>query len=240
MSSNPVVLVTATTARVRGQVCVSLVEAYTNSLVAAGLIPLVLPPVHASVAAEALGSVQGLVLTGGEDIDSRWFNESLHPAVGQTHVIRDEYEIALSREAREKGIPTLALCRGAQIMNVALGGSLMQDIPSQRPSKHHPTSSRPQERVHVVEVDADSRLRGMLGDERITVNSFHHQAIDRVGAGIRVVGWSPDGIVEGIESSDPDWWMVGVQWHPEELTNTKEEWDRRLFAGFRAAICGSS
>jgi putative glutamine amidotransferase len=124
-------------------------------------------------------------------------------------------------------------------MNVALGGSLMQDIPSQRAGKHHPTSSRPTERVHVVEVERDSRLAAILGDERITVNSFHHQAIDRVGAGLRVVGWSPDGIVEGIESSDSDWWMVGVQWHPEELTTTKEDWDRRLFAAFRAAVCTS-
>jgi len=239
VSSNPMVLVTATTARIKGQVCVSVAEAYTTALLRTGLIPFVLPPVHASVAAAALLGVAGLVLTGGEDIDSRWFHESLHPAAGPTHVVRDEYEIALSRAAKEQGIPTLALCRGAQIMNVALGGSLMQDIPSQRAGKHHPTSSRPTERVHVVEVERDSRLAAILGDERITVNSFHHQAIDRVGAGLRVVGWSPDGIVEGIESSDSDWWMVGVQWHPEELTTTKEDWDRRLFAAFRAAVCTS-
>jgi len=239
MPSDPVVLVTATTTRVKGQVCVSLVEAYTNALVGAGLIPMVLPPVHTSMAIAALGSVAGLVLTGGEDIDSRWFNESLHPAAGPTHVVRDEYEIALSRAAHDQRIPTLALCRGAQIMNIALGGSLIQDIPSQRPGTRHPTSSRPRERVHIVEVDPDSRLRTILGDERIGVNSFHHQAIDRVGVGLRVAGWSPDGIVEGIESTDPDWWMVGVQWHPEELTNTKEDWDRRLFSAFRAAIRGS-
>jgi len=115
----------------------------------------------------------------------------------------------------------------------------MQDIPSQRPGKHHPTSSRPSERVHVVELEAHSRLREIIGEARITANSFHHQAIDRVGAGLRVVGWSPDGIVEGIESTDHDWWMVGVQWHPEELTNSKEDWDRRLFSAFRAAIRGS-
>ena len=239
MRSDPLVLVTATTARVKGQSCVSVAEAYTDALVGAGLIPVVLPPVDADVAAAALDGVAALVLTGGEDIDSRWFNESLHPAAGPTHVARDEYEIALSRFARERRIPTLALCRGAQIVNVALGGSLMQDIPSQRPGKHHPTSSRATERVHVVELEADSRLCAVVGDARITANSFHHQAIDRVGAGLRVVGWSPDGIVEGIESADPGWWMVGVQWHPEELTKTKEDWDRRLFSAFRAAVCGS-
>jgi putative glutamine amidotransferase len=197
---------------------------------------MVLPPVDAVIAAAALSGVAGLVLTGGEDIDSRWFNESLHPAAGPTHVVRDEYEIALSRVARERRLPTLALCRGAQIVNVALGGSLMQDIPSQRPAQRHPNSSRPAERVHVVELESDSRLCAMLGESRITVNSFHHQAIDRVGAGLRLVGWSLDGIVEGIESSDPEWWMVGVQWHPEELMETAEDWDRRLFSAFRAAI----
>jgi putative glutamine amidotransferase len=237
--SDPVVLVTATTARVKGQSCVSVAEAYTNALVDAGLIPLVLPPIEAAVAVAALAGVAGLVLTGGEDIDSRWFNESLHPAAGPTHVARDQYEIALSRAAHDKRIPTLALCRGAQIVNVALGGSLLQDIPSQRPSVRHPASSRPSERVHVVELEPDSRLCALVGEARITANSLHHQAIDRVGAGIRVVGWSPDGIVEGIESTDRDWWMVGVQWHPEELTKTREDWDRRLFAGFRAAICSS-
>ena len=238
-SSNPLVLVTATTAKVKGEKCVSVPEAYTNALVAAGLIPVVLPPVDPEIAVAALDPVAGLVLTGGEDIDSRWFNESRHPAAGPTNVARDEYEIALSRAARERRVPTLALCRGAQILNVALGGSLLQDIPTQRPTNHHPASSHPSHRAHVVELEADSSLASVIGESRITVNSLHHQAIDRIGSGLRVVGWSPDGIIEGIESSDPAWWMLGVQWHPEELTKTTEDWDRRLFAAFSAAICRS-
>ena len=239
MSSNPIVLVTATTTRVMAQSCVSIPEAYTNALIAAGLVPMVLPPADAQVASTALAGVAGLVLTGGEDIDSRWFNQLPHPTAGPTHVVRDEYEIALSRIARERRVPTLALCRGAQILNVALGGTLIQDIPSQRPASRHPKSSHPSDRVHAVEIDSSSRLRAIIGASRITVNSFHHQAIDRVAAGLQVVGRSPDEIIEGIESSDPEWWMVGVQWHPEELTNTNEDWDRRLFSEFRTAICQS-
>jgi putative glutamine amidotransferase len=215
---------------------VSVPEAYTNALIAAGLVPVVLPPADAEVAATALTGVVGLVLTGGEDIDPRWFGESLHPEAGPTHVARDEYEIALSRVAQERRLPTLALCRGAQIVNVALGGTLIQDIPSQRPGTHHPRSSHPSHRVHAVDIDSPSRLGAIVGESRITVNSFHHQAIDRVAPGLCVVGWSPDEVVEGIESSDPQWWMVGVQWHPEDLTNTTEDWDRRLFSAFRTAI----
>jgi putative glutamine amidotransferase len=217
---------------------VSVTEAYTNAVIAAGLIPLVLP-VDASIASTALGGVAGLVLTGGEDVDSRWFNETLHPDAGPTHIARDEYEIALSRVARERRIPTLALCRGAQIMNVALGGSLMQDIPSQRPGTRHPTSKHRADRVHAVELDPGSRLASVVGGSTIAVNSFHHQAIDRVGTALRVVGWSPDGIIEAIESIDPSWWMIGVQWHPEDLIETAEDWDRRLLSAFRAEIWSS-
>lgn len=236
--SSPLVLVTATTAPVRGHLSVSLPAAYSDSLIAAGMIPLVLPPVDSALAREALSRVSGVVLTGGEDIDARWFNESPHPAAGRTHVARDAYEIALTRAAQERRHPTLALCRGAQIVNIALGGSLIQDVPSQRPAAHHPTSSHPAERVHPVDLIENSRIRDLLGESRIAVNSFHHQAIDRLGAGLRVVGWSPDGITEAIETTDPDWWMVGVQWHPEELTETAEDWDRRLFSAFRAALSG--
>jgi putative glutamine amidotransferase len=235
--SRPIVLVSATTVRVKGRTCVSVPDAYTNALITAGLIPMILPPADAEVAVASLRSVAGLVLTGGEDIDPRWFNESLHPAAGPTHSVRDAYEIALSRAARERRIPTLALCRGAQIMNVALGGTLIQDIASQRPAIRHPTSTHPAERVHAVELDPESRLASTLGAARIIENSSHHQAIDAIGSGVRVVGWSPDGIIEAIEPTDYDWWMIGVQWHPEELMDDDEAWDRRLFSAFKEAVC---
>jgi putative glutamine amidotransferase len=101
---------------------------------------------------------------------------------------------------------------------------LIQDIPSRHP--------RGRGRVHAVELDADSRLSSVLAETRIRASSSHHQAIGRVAAGLRVVGTSPDGIIEAIEAIDPGWWIVGVQWHAEELTHTDEDWDRRLFAAF--------
>jgi len=237
-SSPALVLVTATTSLRDGEACSREVEAYKRALLDVGLFPAVLPPVEPALAVAALDAAAGLVLTGagGEDVDPRSYDELLHPATGLTNAARDAYEIALFRAAAERHLPTLALCRGIQIANVAVGGSLLQDIPSQRPVNFHPTSGTRSERVHAVDLESDSRLREILGADRVTVNSFHHQAIARVASSIRVVGTSPDGIVEAIEWRDPTWWMVGVQWHPEDLLATHEDWDRRLFAAFSEEV----
>lgn len=176
----------------------------------------------------ALESVVGLVLTGGEDIDPRRFGEAPHPATGTAHELRDECEIALARTARQRRMPTLAICRGAQIVNVALGGGVCQDIGAAHP--------RGGERVHAVELEPDSRLASILGATRVGANGYHHQAISRSAPQLRVVGRSSDDVVEAIESTDRDWWMVGVQWHAEELTATPEDWDRRLFSAFAEQV----
>jgi putative glutamine amidotransferase len=233
MPRAPLVLVTATTRVVDGRSRVHVNEAYTQALVAAGLVPVVLPPVDPTVALAALDDVAGLVLTGGEDVAPRWFDEAPHPATGAPHAARDACELALARAAHARRTPTLAICRGAQVMNVALGGSLLQDIPSQRPDGiGHAAGARRTERVHAVALEPDSRLAAIVAGPTIAANSSHHQAIDRVAPPLRVVATSPDGIVEAVEPTDPAWWMVAVQWHPEELTGTAEDWDRRLFAAF--------
>lgn len=229
----PFVIVTATTESLRGRSRVRVNEAYTDALVAVGLIPIILPPMEATIAAAALNDVAGLVLTGGEDVDPRRFGEEPLPETGVPHHGRDAYEIALALAAAERRVPTLAICRGAQVMNVALGGTLVQDIASQQPrALQHDLSDRRNDRVHAVQIDPDSRLAGILGGTQIFTNSSHHQSIDRVAEGLRVVARSPDGIVEAAESVDSAWWMVAVQWHPEELTATAEDWDRRLFSAF--------
>ena len=183
-----------------------------------------------------LDGMQGLVLTGGEDVDPVHYRETPHPKLGDVHARRDEFELALARAAYARRLPTLAICRGIQVINVALGGSLIQDIPSEwaNPLDHDSGGAR-DERVHAVTVVAGSALAEALGARTLTVNSFHHQAVKDVREPFRVVATAPDGIVEGIESTDAAWWMLGVQWHPEELTSTLEPWDRRLFAAFAAA-----
>jgi len=233
----PFVIVSATTEVIRHVPRVRVNEAYTSALTLAGLIPVVLPPMDPSLAAAALNDVAGLVLTGGEDIDPRLFGEEPHPATASPHAARDSYELALARTACTLRIPTLAICRGLQVMNVALGGTLVQDIPSQRQGalEHDPAGKRA-DRVHRVDVEAGSRLAQALGATLVFTNSSHHQSVHEVAPGLRITARSEDGIVEGIEPIDPAWWMVGAQWHPEELTATAEDWDRRLFGAFAEAV----
>jgi putative glutamine amidotransferase len=239
MTYAPFVIVTATTEVIREVSRVRVNEAYTDALAAAGLIPIVLPPIAAASAAAALTDVAGLVLTGGEDIDPAFFGEAPHPATGVPHRARDAYELALARRAYELRVATLAICRGIQVMNVALGGSLVQDIPSQRESTINHVAENKAERsrrVHAIEIAPDSRLATIVGAANIAVNSSHHQAIAHAAPPLRIVARSSDGVIEAAEADDPAWWMIGVQWHPEELTTTPEDWDRRLFAAFAEEV----
>jgi putative glutamine amidotransferase len=240
MSFAPFVIVTSTTEVIRGVPRVRVNEAYTNALVSVGLIPIVLPPLAPQIAAAALRDVAGLVLTGGEDVDPARFGQPPNAATGEPHAARDAYELELARMAYEQRVPTLAICRGVQVVNVALGGSLIQDLPSQHPGKiaHDPEGKRA-ERVHHVEIDPDARLADIVAATSIRTNSSHHQAADRVAADLWVTARADDGVVEGLEARDPAWWMVGVQWHPEELTATPEDWDRRIFAAFAAEVRAS-
>ena len=236
---HPFVAVTAGTREWDGHERVRLNDAYVQAIASAGLVPVVVPPLDPAMASAVLDGVAGLVLSGGEDVDPSLYGAPPHPALGSVHAARDAWELALVVEARRRGTPTLAICRGIQVLNVALGGTLVQDIPSERPSDQpHDASDRRTERVHPVDLAGGSRLAvalGAAGDSRIFANSSHHQSVDRVADGLRVVASSPDGIVEGVEPID-DWWMLAVQWHPEELTRTDDEWDRNLFAAFARAV----
>ena len=236
----PIVAVTASTKLVGDSTKVSVNRAYTQAILDAGLIPLVVPPTTEDAALAILDSVRGLVLTGGEDVDPVHFGAKRHPATGPANDSRDSIELALAKEAAARKIPTLAICRGVQVLNVALGGTLVQDIPSEiQTGINHDAKSERSARVHEVSIDAGSRLAVIVGADRITTNSFHHQSVDRLGSELKTVAKSPDGVVEAVECSDRGWWAVGVQWHPEELTGTREDWDRKLFAAFARAVLKS-
>ena len=236
-AGSPLVAVTATTEIIRGAPRVRVNLAYTEALAAAGLVPLVIPPLPAASAAAILDGVAGLVVTGGEDVAPSRYGEEAHPTV-EPHEGRDESEIALILEAYRRRLPTLAICRGIQVANVAFGGTLVQDIPSQLENAiAHDPDDRRDARVHDVRVEPDSRLAHALGTDHLKANSFHHQALARVPAELCVTARAADdGVVEGAESADPSWWMLAVQWHPEELTRTPEPWDRNLFAAFARAV----
>ncbi|HEV7839248.1 MAG TPA: gamma-glutamyl-gamma-aminobutyrate hydrolase family protein [Gemmatimonadaceae bacterium] len=213
---------------------VRLTAAYVNALEGAGLIPLIIPPLsNADSAGAILDSVAGLVLTGGGDIDPASYGEKRHEKVRSVNVERDTTEIALVAEAKTRRTPVLAICRGIQILNVALGGTLVQDIPSQigNTIAHDEDTPRDQ-RSHEISIDSGSLIARAVGTTRCTVNSFHHQSVKDVSEGMRVTATSPDGVIEGMESTDDDWWVLAVQWHPEEMTRSPEPWDRGLFKAF--------
>ena len=239
MYTSPIVAVTATIREEDHPRRVRLNAAYVTALENAGLVPLVVPPLSDPAAAERiLAGVDGLVLTGGEDVAPAYFGEQQHPKLGTVNEARDATEIALISAARRLRIPLLAICRGIQVLNVECGGSLIQDIAAQRPGalEHNAHGSRT-ETAHGVVIDTDSILELALGATAIDVNSLHHQAIDRLGEGLRVTATSPDGIVEGVESTD-DWWVLAVQWHPEEMDRCAHQGAEPgpLFKAFAEAV----
>jgi putative glutamine amidotransferase len=213
---------------------VRLTAAYVTALENAGLVPLIVPPLSSDRAAAAvLDSVSGLVLTGGEDVDPARYGEERHEKLHSVNAARDATEASLIEEAKARGMPVLAICRGIQILNVALGGTLVQDIASQCETDIAHDEDRPRDsRSHEITIEPGSLIARAIGAERVTVNSFHHQSVKRVAEGMRVTARSPDGIIEGLESTDKDWWVMAVQWHPEEMTDSPEPWDRGLFKAF--------
>jgi putative glutamine amidotransferase len=235
----PPVALTATTEIIRGVPRTRANVSYSAAARAAGLRPYILPVSDPGDADAMLDGMAGLILTGGEDVDPAHFDAEPHPALGEVHAERDALELELVRAARARRLPTLAICRGVQVANVALGGSLVQDIPTERPASIAHDGDRPRtERVHGVRVAPGSRLAAAMGATQAAINSLHHQAIDRLADRLVAVAHAPDGVIEGVEwtgAGADDWWMLGVQWHPEELVESAEPWDRALFTAFAAA-----
>ena len=183
--------------------------------------------------ADAIRQVDGLLLTGGDDVDPAFFGEPPHPSHEPAEPGRDAFELALVREALAADLPLFAICRGLQLLNVAAGGTLIQDIPSE-PGRFEVHSLGPATQMaHEVAVTAGSRLAGLLGPRapggRCHVNSRHHQAIRALGASLVVTATAPDGIIEAVESPAHRF-CVGVQWHPESFHRTGEF--HQLFRGF--------
>ena len=203
----------------------SRMDDYLASVERAGGRPRILE-VSESPAA-VLEAVDGVLLTGGGDVDPLLYGEPRHPTVHDAEPGRDQFEIDLARRAVEAGIPLLAICRGAQVLNVAAGGTLLQDIPSAITSElSHAVSEPKTAESHDIRVVPGSRLGVALGTRlagawRCRVNSRHHQAVGRPGKGLTVSATAPDGVIEGIEAGAA-LFCVGVQWHPENFWETGE------------------
>lgn len=173
---------------------------YVRSLEGAGLVPLVVPPLaDPARAASALDACAALLLTGGEDVDPARYGARRHVKTGVPNAMRDATELALLAAAHERRLPVLAICRGIQLVNVAFGGTLVQDLPSERPSTiHHDQSQDRTIRTHDVNVTPGSLLAAAIGATSVAVNSYHHQAVDRVAPGLTVTATAPDFVVEGL------------------------------------------
>jgi len=229
-----VVAVSATSDFKNGPHRVRLNNAYVAALESAGIVPVVIPPLANEESVNAiLDRVDGLVLSGGEDVEPSLYRQPRSPECGESNIERDRTEIALVKAARERRMPLLAICRGPQLLNVALGGTLIQDIPSEVPNAlPHEVRDDRAARVHEVDIDEGSLIADALGATHITVNSLHHQSVRDVAPGLKVTARAPDGIIEGLESESGDWWVMAVQWHPEEMNDSPEPWDRGLFRAF--------
>lgn len=238
---NRTVLVSSAKHENDGVARVRLNNSYVAALENAGLVPLIVPPLaSASEAAEVVRVAGGLLLTGGGDLDPALYGEPMHAKARQPQADRDTTELALIAAARAGKKPVLGICRGIQAVNVALGGTLVQDIASEVSTgiKHDAHDLR-DSRTHPVSITPGSRLAKAIGATEIAVNSLHHQSVARVAPGLHVSARSPDGVIEGLETGD-DWWVLCVQWHPEELDRTEEPWDRGLFQAFSHAVTGGS
>ena len=210
---------------------------YVTAVEEPGGAAVLVTPAHDPETVRALvGMAHGLLLTGGEDVDPRRYGQAPHPTVGDVTPARDAMEMAALDEAMRRGIPVMAICRGIQLLNVALGGTLYQDLPSQRPGAIvHEQEAPVGHRWHTATVREGSGLRGIFGSGELFINSFHHQGIDRLGQGLVATVWAEDGLVEGVEGTDYGW-MYGVQWHPErgeaETPADQRDPDRRLLWAF--------
>lgn len=188
---------------------------YVSSIRRAGGIPVLLPVAPDDGIDDLLDAVDGVVLTGGGDLQPARYGADIEPETDRVDPDRDRFDLAVMDRVLARRTPALAVCRGIQILNVAAGGTLNQHVPT------HTCLDRPKDTAHEVEIVAGTRLATVLGPGRFEVNSLHHQGIDRVGDGLIVSARAPDGLVEGLEPVDRDH-LLAVQWHPELLRTRPE------------------
>lgn len=191
-----------------------LARAYSQAIINAGGIPLIIPHQPPKQLASLLSQVRGVVLTGGVDVDPQRYGEEPHPGCGEISPLRDELDFAVADWALRHDLPLLAICRGIQVLNVALGGTLFQDIPAQvAGALKHRQQAPGWYGTHEVQLEPATLLSSIWGGS-LKVNSLHHQAIKRLGTGLRLAATASDGVIEAVESTEHRF-VVGVQWHPE-------------------------
>lgn len=197
----------------------SLCYTYIDAIIRAGGIPVLIPITEdKECLIKYADAVDGIIFTGGEDVSPLYFGENPIKEIGSISCERDACEMFLFKEAYDLDMPILGICRGSQLINVALGGSLYQDINAQlKDSLGHSPESGPSDQVyHMVKIEKDSKLYNIFENDTIAINSFHHQSVKELGKGLKAAAFSYDGIIEATESVEKGF-VVGIQWHPEAL-----------------------
>jgi len=236
--TRPLIGITAFRSQQPGELMrVKLNENYVKAVLAAGGAPLLIPVgFPLSFVEEICSRLDGLLFSGGGDIDPSLFHGKPHPRVGEIDKERDDLEIELLKFAVNKSIPFLGVCRGLQVMNVALGGTLFTHVHDQLPSslRHDFFPDHPRDYLaHPVKLDTHSHLAGILGNQITNVNSLHHQGVESLATGLRASAWAPDGLIEGLEIPGHPF-GISVQWHPECLPDMPGQ--QEIFRAFvRAA-----
>lgn len=202
----------------------------TRSIELAGGIPVILAVTNdVTLIDDMLDKLDGLMLSGGEDIDPSWYNEEKSEHLGGVNAKRDDFELMLFKKATDRNIPILGVCRGQQMINVAMGGTLYQDLPTEKPSdiKH----SVPDETAHTVRIEAGSLLAQIVGTTELGVNSHHHQAVETLAPGLKATAWSPDGVIEAVDAY-PVRQIMAVQFHPELNSAAGDPVQLKIFQHF--------
>jgi len=218
----PVIAISPSWDDERQRICIP--NDYIEAIIRAGGSPVLLPLTDSEdVARTILSSVDGLLLSGGADVSPSVYKEEKLPCCGETAPRRDVLETLLINYAQQRKLPILGICRGMQILNSVLGGSLYQDVATQfKPDLKHPCYDTPRDCVHVVALAEGSLLREVIGLDAVPVNSRHHQAVKKLGRGLRANAFAPDGLIEGLESAE-GYPLLAVQWHPESLADRMQQ-----------------
>lgn len=211
-------------------------QTYVDAVLRAGGAPLLIPPVQDELTLRALYErLDGVLLAGGTDIEPVHYGHEPHAQLGTLDRMRDSAELPMARWAAAEGKPMLGICRGIQVINVALGGTLWQDIPTQLSTElSHNLSYEREDWTHLaheMRLAADSRLRALLGTDTMPINSLHHQSVREIAPGLRAVAWAPDGVIEAVEGTG-EGFVMGVQCHPEALQASADPRWQHVFAAF--------
>jgi putative glutamine amidotransferase len=220
------------------QVEMALGLKYLRAIELAGGLPVVLPPLSGDALEPLVEHLTGICLSGGPDLGPEVYGQERHPELGPTEDDVDRFELALARIAWRRGLPLLAICRGAQALNVVRGGTLVQHLPDLDDDSIQHRQERPGDQLtHAIEIERGSLLARVMGTRAAEVNSFHHQAVESLGSGLRVVARAPDGVIEGIEAPGRGY-VLGVQWHAECVAELPEQ--AALFEGLVEAAAAYS